>query len=55
MFADIYTPDGNPYVGDPRYILKRNLEKLKKDNMKLNIGPELEFFYFSLYIDHRKE
>ena len=29
MFCDIYTPDGSPYEGDPRYVLKRNLEKMK--------------------------
>lgn len=31
MFCDILQPDGTPYEGDPRYILKRNLEKVKKE------------------------
>jgi glutamine synthetase len=46
MFCDIYEPDGSPYKGDPRYILKVNLEKAKKKGYTLYVGPELEFFYF---------
>jgi len=47
MFCDIYTPDGKPYVGDPRYALKRALEKMKRMGFThFYIGPELEFFYF---------
>ncbi|MBI5143918.1 MAG: glutamine synthetase [Candidatus Omnitrophica bacterium] len=46
MFCDIYEPDGRPYDGDPRYILKRNLEALKKRSYTYNLGPELEYFYF---------
>jgi glutamine synthetase len=46
MFCDIYEPDGTPYKGDPRYVLKRNLEKAKEKGFTLNLGPELEFFYF---------
>lgn len=45
MFCDILQPDGSPYVGDPRYILKRNLEGLKADGYTFYIGPELEYFY----------
>lgn len=46
MFCDILQPDGSPYEGDPRYILKRNLEKLQKEyNYIFYIGPELEYFY----------
>lgn len=47
MFCDVQTPDGDPYVGDPRYILKRALERASEmgfDNYYC--GPELEFFYF---------
>jgi glutamine synthetase len=47
MFCDIYEPDGTPYKGDPRYVLKRNLEKAKKKGYTLYLGPELEYFYFS--------
>jgi glutamine synthetase len=46
MFCDIYEPDGSPYKGDPRYILKVNLEKAKKKGYTFYVGPELEYFYF---------
>ncbi|HAA84349.1 MAG: Glutamine synthetase, type I [Thermodesulfobacterium commune] len=46
MFCDIYEPGGTPYKGDPRYILKLNLEKAAKLGYTFYIGPELEFFYF---------
>lgn len=46
MFCDILKPDGTPYEGDPRYALKRNLERLKKKGYTFYLGPELEFFYF---------
>jgi len=47
MFCDIYEPDGTPYKGDPRYVLKRNL-KIAEDMgfTAFNVGPELEYFYF---------
>ncbi len=48
MFCDILEPDGTPYMGDPRYVLKRNLAKLKEEyGYTFYIGPELEYFYFS--------
>lgn len=46
MFCDIVNPDGTPYEGDPRYILKRNLELAKQKGFTFYVGPELEFFYF---------
>jgi glutamine synthetase len=46
MFCDILNPDGTPYEGDPRYALKRNLERLKEYGYSFFLGPELEFFYF---------
>ncbi|MFC1559899.1 glutamine synthetase family protein [Candidatus Margulisiibacteriota bacterium] len=46
MFCDILNPDGSPSEGDSRYILKRNLAALKKKGYILNVGPELEYFYF---------
>ncbi|MFC1786591.1 glutamine synthetase family protein [Halobacteriota archaeon] len=45
MFCDIYEPDGTPYVGDPRHILKRNLVRLGKKGYTFYLGPELEYFY----------
>jgi len=46
MFCDIIQPDGSPYEGDSRYILKRNLERLKEKSYTFYLGPELEYFYF---------
>ncbi|TKJ45230.1 type I glutamate--ammonia ligase [Candidatus Aerophobetes bacterium Ae_b3b] len=46
MFCDIIQPDGSLYEGDSRYILKRNLERLKKEGYTFYLGPELEYFYF---------
>jgi len=46
MFCDILEPSGKPYDGDPRYALKRNIEKAKKRGYTFNVGPELEYFYF---------
>ena len=47
MICDVQTPDGDPYVGDPRYILKRALERANEMGFdKFNCGPELEYFYF---------
>jgi len=47
MFCDIYTPKGTPFEGDPRYILKKNLERAKKMGYTYYVGPELEYFYFN--------
>ena len=47
MFCDVQVPGGDPYEGDPRWIMRRALkraEDLGFDNY--NIGPELEYFYF---------
>ena len=46
MFCDIRTPSGEPFIGDPRYALKRNLERLAQSGFTYYVGPELEFFYF---------
>ena len=46
MFCDILNPDGTPYVGDPRYILKRQLKKAADKGYTFYVGPELEYFYF---------
>jgi glutamine synthetase len=46
VFCDIVTPDGKPFEGDPRYVLKKNLEKAKKMGFTYYTGPELEYFYF---------
>ncbi|HOP85213.1 MAG TPA: glutamine synthetase family protein [Syntrophorhabdaceae bacterium] len=46
MFCDIYEPDGTPYKGDPRYVLKKNLKIAEEMGFSFYVGPELEFFYF---------
>ncbi len=46
MFCDIFTPQKEPFEGDPRYVLKKNLEKVAKMGYIYYVGPELEYFYF---------
>jgi glutamine synthetase len=46
MFCDILRPEGTPFEGDPRYILKRNLKRAADMGYTFYVGPELEFFYF---------
>jgi glutamine synthetase len=47
MICDIVTPDGNPYEGDPRYVLRRALERMRSLGFDaFNVGPELEYFLF---------
>ena len=45
MFCNVCTPDGNPFPGDPRHVLKLNLERLNQLGYTYYVGPELEFFY----------
>ena len=47
MFCDILQPDGSPYAGDPRYVLKRALQRAADAGFTYYVGPELEYFYFS--------
>ena len=44
VICDVFTPNGEPFPGDPRWVLRRQLEKAKKLGYVLNTGPELEFF-----------
>jgi glutamine synthetase len=47
MICDIVTPDGNPYEGDPRYVLRRALDRMIALGFDtFNVGPELEYFLF---------
>jgi len=46
MFCDLKAPDRKPYPGDPRHVLRRNLEKAAKLGYTFYVGPELEYFYF---------
>ena len=46
MICDIYTPEGKPFEGDPRYMLKKVLKEAKDMGYEFNVGPECEFFLF---------
>jgi len=46
MFCDILWPGGQPFQGDPRYVLKRNLKRAAELGYTFYVGPELEYFYF---------
>ncbi|MCP3030158.1 type I glutamate--ammonia ligase [Halobacillus sp. A1] len=48
FICDIYTPDGEPFEGDPRYILKRAMKEAHDLGYTVNVGPEPEFFLFKL-------
>src|SRR5213080_388591 len=47
MICDVVTPDGKPYEGDPRHVLRRALERMQSLGFDtFNVGPELEYFLF---------
>ena len=46
MICDVYDPSKNPFVGDPRYALKKVQEEAKKEGYFYYVGPEMEFFLF---------
>jgi len=46
MFCDVVRPDGSAYPGDPRQVLRRNVERAKAMGFDFYIGPELEYYYF---------
>lgn len=49
LICDVYTPSGEPFLGDPRANLKRMVEEMKGLGFsKFNLGPEPEFFLFKL-------
>ncbi len=47
IICDVFTPRGEPFVGDPRFVLRRQVERAKKLGYVVNMGPELEFFLFN--------
>ncbi|MEM7127366.1 MAG: type I glutamate--ammonia ligase [Chloroflexota bacterium] len=49
--CDIFTPDGEPFAGDPRYILKMQVERAASLGLDYRVGPELEFFLFRPHSD----
>ena len=47
MFCDIMSHDGTPFEGDPRQVLKRNLDRAHDRGFSFMAAPEMEFFYFA--------
>lgn len=47
MFCDIRTHDESPFEGDPRHVLKRNLDRASDKGFQFMVAPEMEFFYFA--------
>lgn len=47
LICDVYNPDGTPFAGDPRYVLRKTIERAAKMGFDtFNVGPECEFFLF---------
>ena len=46
VICDVFTPNGEPFVGDPRRVLRNQVERAAKLGYVVNTGPELEFFLF---------
>lgn len=47
MICDVYRPNGEPFEGDPRYVLKRAIAKAAEMGYTFKVGPECEFFLFN--------
>lgn len=46
LVCDVYNPDGTPFEGDPRFILKKAIAEASRMGYTFNVGPECEFFLF---------
>lgn len=46
MFCDVYRPDGRPFEGDPRFVLRQQLKRSADLGYTFYVSPELEYFYF---------
>jgi glutamine synthetase len=46
MFCDVFEPGGAPFDGDPRAVLRRQVQRAAELGYTFYVGPELEFFYF---------
>ena len=51
LICDVYTPDGQPFLGDPRNVLRRALEEARQMGFLYSTGPELEFFLLKPHAD----
>jgi glutamine synthetase len=48
FICDVYTVDGKPFDGDPRYVLKKVIKEASDMGYTFDVGPELEFFLFNM-------
>ncbi len=48
MFCDVTNLDGSPFEGDPRHVLRRNLDKAREKGFSFYVGPDMEYFYFPM-------
>ncbi|MHC4618268.1 MAG: glutamine synthetase family protein [Planctomycetota bacterium] len=46
LICDIYRPDGRPFEGDPRFVLKQAAAEAAQEGFEYNVGPEPEFYLF---------
>ena len=46
LMCDVYRPNGEPFEGDPRYVLKKVLKEAADMGYEFHVGPECEFFLF---------
>ena len=46
LICDVYRPNGEPFEGDPRYVLRRAIREAEKMGYIFDVGPECEFFLF---------
>lgn len=53
LICDVHNSDGSPFVGDPRYVLRRALAEAADMGFTMNVGPEAEFFLFHVDADGR--
>ena len=51
VICNVYTPEGEPFPGDPRHVLRRALREAEGLGLRFNTGPELEFFLLRLNAD----
>jgi glutamine synthetase len=47
MFCDVTDLDGSPFEGDPRHVLRRNLDRAREKGFSYYVGPDMEYFYFA--------
>jgi len=47
VICDVRQPSGEPYEGDPRFVLRRAIERAANLDLEMVVGTELEYFYFS--------